>query len=137
MKMQNIVLVLVIYTTYKISLFLVTPQCSSAFYNVIIFNIFLFLQAPENELRKVNVNGGERILSEHELRIQRSLQRLNLPEWYKTSNVPAQGFLLKRNSDAGYTTSMSSLSSNQSHSPKTYTNYSKQYKTLCINCLQI
>ncbi|XP_025414454.1 uncharacterized protein LOC112686414 isoform X3 [Sipha flava] len=81
------------------------------------------IQAPENELRKVNVNGGERILSEHELRIQRSLQRLNLPEWYKSCNVPAQGFLLKRHSDAGYTTSMSSLSSNQSQSPKMYSNY--------------
>ncbi|VVC40837.1 Hypothetical protein CINCED_3A021759 [Cinara cedri] len=80
------------------------------------------VQAPENELRKVNVNGGERILSEHELRIQRSLQRLNLPEWYKTCNVPAQGFLLKRHSDAGHTTSMSSLSSNQSQSPKMYSN---------------
>ncbi|CAH1736788.1 unnamed protein product [Aphis gossypii] len=81
------------------------------------------VQAPENELRKVNVNSGERILSEHELRIQRSLQRLNLPEWYKTCNVPAQGFILKRHSDAGYTTSMSSLSSNQSQSPKMYSNY--------------
>ncbi|XP_025190798.1 uncharacterized protein LOC112591256 isoform X2 [Melanaphis sacchari] len=81
------------------------------------------VQAPENELRKVNVNNGERILSEHELRIQRSLQRLNLPEWYKTCNVPAQGFILKRHSDAGYTTSMSSLSSNQSQSPKMYSNY--------------
>jgi len=65
------------------------------------------------------------MLSEHELRVQRSLQRLNLPEWYKTCNVPAQGFLLKRHSDAGYTTSMSSLSSNQSQSPKMYSNYSE------------
>lgn len=87
--------------------------------------INFFFKAPENELRKINVNGGERILSEHELRVQRSLQRLNLPEWYKTCNVPAQGFLLKRHSDAGYTTSMSSLSSNQSQSPKMYSNYSE------------
>ncbi|XP_050524481.1 uncharacterized protein LOC126896076 [Daktulosphaira vitifoliae] len=82
------------------------------------------VQAPENELRKGTVNGNERMLSEHELRIQRSLQRLNLPEWYKTNNVPAQGFLLKRHSDAGYTTSMSSLSSTQSQSPKGHSNIS-------------
>lgn len=96
-------------------------------FQIIKMSVFCFyFQAPENELRKVNVNSGERILSEHELRIQRSLQRLNLPEWYKTCNVPAQGFILKRHSDAGYTTSMSSLSSNQSQSPKMYSNNSKQ-----------
>lgn len=97
------------------------------YFNTIPTNIFIdyYFQAPENELRKVNVNGTERILSEHELRIQRSLQRLNLPEWYKSCNVPAQGFLLKRHSDAGYTTSMSSLSSNQSQSPKMYSNHSE------------
>ncbi|XP_050425442.1 uncharacterized protein LOC126836246 isoform X2 [Adelges cooleyi] len=81
------------------------------------------VQVPENELRKGTVNRGERMLSEHELRIQRSLQRLNLPEWYKTNHVPAQGFLLKRHSDAGHTTSMSSLSSTQSQSPKAHSNH--------------
>jgi hypothetical protein len=51
-------------------------------------------QPPENELRKVS----ERQLSEHELRVQRSLQRLNVPDWYKnSSHTPTSGsFLLKR-----------------------------------------
>uniref|UniRef100_A0A8D8TGL2 Uncharacterized protein n=2 Tax=Cacopsylla melanoneura TaxID=428564 RepID=A0A8D8TGL2_9HEMI len=53
------------------------------------------VKPPENELRK------ERVLSEHELRVQRSLQKLDVPEWYKNHPVPAQGFLLKRHSDAG------------------------------------
>lgn len=41
--------------------------------------VFLSYQPPENTLMKQ----GERKVSEHELRIQRSLQRLNVPEWYK------------------------------------------------------
>ena len=78
---------------------------------------FVF-QPPENELQKV----GERVMSEHELRVQRSLQRLNVPEWFKNSQVPQQGFLLKRHSEGGSvtqgwqglaskTTSLSSLGS--------------------------
>jgi hypothetical protein len=39
-----------------------------------------YLQPPENSLKKKNEN---RQVSEHELRIQRSLQRLNVPDWYK------------------------------------------------------
>lgn len=35
------------------------------------------LQPPENELQK----NSDRVLSEHELRVQRSLQKLNVPEW--------------------------------------------------------
>ncbi|KAL1455605.1 hypothetical protein WDU94_009689 [Cyamophila willieti] len=58
-------------------------------------DIVLTKSPPENELRK------ERVLSEHELRVQRSLQKLDVPEWYKNHPVPAQGFLLKRHSDAG------------------------------------
>ncbi|XP_014286046.1 apical junction component 1 homolog isoform X3 [Halyomorpha halys] len=57
-------------------------------------------EPPENELQKV----GERVMSEHELRVQRSLQRLNVPEWFKNSQVPQQGFLLKRHSEGGGTT---------------------------------
>lgn len=93
------------------------------------------LQPPENELQKVGV-GGERIMSEHQLRVQRSLQRLNVPDWYRNSTLPAQGFLLKRNSDAGIspvqagagwpglankTTSLSSLGSTQSAAPRSPT----------------
>ncbi|XP_073981251.1 uncharacterized protein isoform X2 [Rhodnius prolixus] len=84
---------------------------------------------PENELQKV----GERVMSEHELRVQRSLQRLHVPEWYKNSQVPVQGFLLKRHSEGGggqqtsttgwqglssKTTSLSSLGSNQAATPR-------------------
>ncbi|XP_045031102.1 serine-rich adhesin for platelets isoform X2 [Daphnia magna] len=39
------------------------------------------VQVPENQLKKC----GERKMSEHELRIQRSLQKLNVPEWYKNN----------------------------------------------------
>lgn len=76
-------------------------------------------------------------MSEHELRVQRSLQKLNVPEWYKNSSVPAQGFLLKRHSDVGQnvsthqrwntntlpskTTSLSSLGSNLSTAPRSPT----------------
>nr|CAI5833399.1 unnamed protein product [Callosobruchus analis] len=73
---------------------------------------------PENELQK-----GERVMSEHQLRVQRSLQKLTVPEWYRQSQVPREGFLLKKNSpretrwtgttSAGSkTTSLSSLGSN-------------------------
>lgn len=39
---------------------------------------FILLQPPENDLQK---NSADRVLSEHQLRVQRSLQKLNLPEW--------------------------------------------------------
>ncbi|XP_052127461.1 uncharacterized protein LOC113213438 isoform X4 [Frankliniella occidentalis] len=53
---------------------------------------------PENALQGLQ----NRVLSEHELRVQRSLQQLNVPDWYKNSARPAEGFLLKRGSaDAG------------------------------------
>ncbi|XP_059060297.1 uncharacterized protein LOC131853430 [Achroia grisella] len=55
------------------------------------------VQPPENELQK----NSDRVLSEHELRVQRSLQKLNVPEWYKNAPAPREGFLLrKRLSDA-------------------------------------
>ncbi|XP_011493850.1 PREDICTED: uncharacterized protein LOC105359072 [Ceratosolen solmsi marchali] len=84
-----------------------------------------FVQPPENELQKV----GERVPSEHELRVQRSLQRLNVPEWYKNSSAVRDGggFRLKRHSDASQhggwralgskTTSLSSLSSSSNRQP--------------------
>ncbi|CAB3371480.1 Hypothetical predicted protein [Cloeon dipterum] len=56
------------------------------------------IQPPENELRKTS----ERKLSEHELRVQRSLQRLDVPDWYKNSPAaPTGSFLLNRRSSAG------------------------------------
>ncbi|RZF46364.1 hypothetical protein LSTR_LSTR011148 [Laodelphax striatellus] len=95
---------------------------------------------PENELQKVGGGGGggggggnERVMSEHQLRVQRSLQRLNVPDWYKNSTLPQQGFLLKRHSDAAATlgsgwqglgsktTSLSSLGSSQSAVPRSPT----------------
>ncbi|XP_045542622.1 uncharacterized protein C6orf132 homolog [Papilio machaon] len=55
------------------------------------------VQPPENELQK----NSDRVLSEHELRVQRSLQKLNVPEWYKNAPAAREGFLLrKRLSDA-------------------------------------
>jgi hypothetical protein len=82
---------------------------------------------PENELQKSSTAA----LSEHQLRVQASLQKLNIPDWYKqysgTGNTSyykgADGtsLLKKRNSDVGRwqglnskTTSLSSLGSNRS-----------------------
>lgn len=67
-------------------------------------------------------------MSEHQLRVQRSLQKLNVPDWYKQSQVPREGFLLKKRqprdstrwtgtSSSAKTTSLSSLGSNGPHSP--------------------
>nr|XP_029708460.1 LOW QUALITY PROTEIN: uncharacterized protein LOC109427628 [Aedes albopictus] len=90
---------------------------------------------PENELQKSHETGTN--LSEHQLRVQASLQRLNIPDWYKqysskdgvTPNQTAPnatstatgGILRKRNSDVGRwtglsskTTSLSSLGSHRS-----------------------
>lgn len=94
-----------------------------------------FKEPPENELQKSHETGTN--LSEHQLRVQASLQRLNIPDWYKqysgkdgqpaTSNTPqgpgapGTGILRKRNSDVGRwtglsskTTSLSSLGSHRS-----------------------
>ncbi|OWR44100.1 hypothetical protein KGM_213153 [Danaus plexippus plexippus] len=79
---------------------------------------------PENELQK----NSDRVLSEHELRVQRSLQKLNVPEWYKNAPAPREGFLLrKRLSDASSaarwsglnskTTSLGSLGANNAQPP--------------------
>ncbi|XP_041774812.1 uncharacterized protein LOC121595177 isoform X5 [Anopheles merus] len=97
---------------------------------------------PENELQKSHETGTN--LSEHQLRVQASLQRLNIPDWYKQysgkdgpgSATPAGpitaagtagastgtgggGILRKRNSDVGRWTGLSSkttsLSSLGSH----------------------
>ncbi|XP_072386474.1 uncharacterized protein [Diabrotica undecimpunctata] len=73
------------------------------------------VEPPENELQK-----GERVMSEHQLRVQRSLQKLTIPDWYKQSPVPREGFLLKKqspretrwNGTGSKTTSLSSLGSN-------------------------
>lgn len=76
---------------------------------------FSLFQPPENELQKGGT--GERVMSEHQLRVQRSLQKLNVPEWFKHSQVPREGFLLKKQQRentkwsglSGKTTSLSSL----------------------------
>lgn len=93
------------------------------------------LQPPENELQKARESNVA--LSEHQLRVQASLQKLNIPDWYKQySGTPGHntsvntsyynksdvtGLLRKRNSDIGRwqglsskTTSLSSLGSNRS-----------------------
>lgn len=58
-------------------------------------------------------------MSEHQLRIQRSLQKLTVPEWYKQAEIPREGFLLPKNQTresrwagtGSKTTSLSSLGS--------------------------
>lgn len=94
-------------------------------FTYICIRLCVLLQPPENELQKV----GERVPSEHELRVQRSLQRLNVPDWYKNSPTARDGFRLKRHSDASQhggwralgskTTSLSSLSSSSNRQPTT------------------
>lgn len=37
-------------------------------------------------------------MSEHQLRVQRSLQKLTVPDWYKHSPVPREGFILRKHS---------------------------------------
>ncbi|CAN7994284.1 unnamed protein product [Ixodes hexagonus] len=55
----------------------------------------------------VNAAGlGERAKSEHELRVERSLQKLQLPDWYKRhSRPPESGFLRSRCGSTASTTS--------------------------------
>lgn len=93
--------------------------------------MFVLFQPPENELQKCHDNNIA--LSEHQLRVQASLQKLNIPDWfrqYSTTNKGESGgaggyvpgsFTKKRNSDAGRwtglnskTTSLSSLGSHRS-----------------------
>ncbi|KAG5683086.1 hypothetical protein PVAND_012389 [Polypedilum vanderplanki] len=100
------------------------------------FDIFItsFFEPPENELQKARESNVT--LSEHQLRVQASLQKLNIPDWYKqysatggnqnaaqayVRNPDVSGILRKRNSDIGRwqglsskTTSLSSLGSNRS-----------------------
>ncbi|XP_042888014.1 cyclic nucleotide-gated cation channel beta-1-like isoform X2 [Penaeus japonicus] len=56
----------------------------------------LISRPPENDLMR----GSDRVVSEAELRVRRSLQRLHVPEWMK--NVPSeQSFLLKKRDGYG------------------------------------
>jgi hypothetical protein len=98
-----------------------------------VMTLFPVFQPPENELQKGGV--GDRVMSEHQLRVQRSLQKLNVPDWYKNSSVARgpEGFLLKRSSDGGQgwpglcskTTSLSSLGSAQSAAARSPTGQSR------------
>ncbi|KAL5279515.1 C9orf172 family protein [Megaselia abdita] len=82
---------------------------------------------PENELRKTHENSTA--LSEHQLRVQASLQRLNIPDWFKQYNpTPKENggykpgnFSRKRTQESARwtglnskTTSLSSLGSQKS-----------------------
>lgn len=97
-------------------------------------------QPPENELQKLHDTNVA--LSEHQLRVQASLQRLNIPDWYKqytAANAPAGrnsaggyvpgSFARKRNSDtsgsarwAGLNSKTTSLSSLGQHNPHHHLN---------------
>ncbi|XP_069159539.1 mucin-19 isoform X5 [Procambarus clarkii] len=88
-------------------------------------------EPPENELMK----GSERQLSEAELRVRRSLQRLDVPDWMKNAQPQQQGFLLRRRDYSSSTTgggggwsayssktaSMTSLGSSRAQTPSTPT----------------
>ncbi|XP_061516956.1 uncharacterized protein LOC5668367 isoform X14 [Anopheles gambiae] len=106
------------------------------------FVVRMVFEPPENELQKSHETGTN--LSEHQLRVQASLQRLNIPDWYKqysgkdgpgnatpagpitaagtagaSTGTGGGGILRKRNSDVGRWTGLSSkttsLSSLGSH----------------------
>ncbi|XP_035775980.1 uncharacterized protein LOC118458005 isoform X7 [Anopheles albimanus] len=99
------------------------------------FVVPMVFEPPENELQKSHETGTN--LSEHQLRVQASLQRLNIPDWYKqysgkdgatsmanttapasvmgaggttatTTSTAGGGLLRKRNSDVGRWTGLSS-----------------------------
>ena len=53
---------------------------------------------PENTLRR---SVAQRTPSEAELRVRRSLQKLDLPDWMKDTTTPSQGFLLRRTAKEG------------------------------------
>lgn len=123
----------------------ITPTHSTAFQFLppaVVFEIMhssltevlvsLSFQPPENELQKCH--DSNIALSEHQLRVQASLQKLNVPDWYRqysTTNKPENGagaggyvpgsFTKKRTSEpsgwrgmASKTTSLSSLGSQRS-----------------------
>ena len=91
------------------------------------------MQPPENELQKCHEQNPAH-LSEHQLRIQASLQRLNIPDWFRQYNQTSGGtgrspdgaykpgnFTRKRANESGRwaglnskTTSLSSLGSQRS-----------------------
>ncbi|CAG5041651.1 unnamed protein product [Parnassius apollo] len=103
----------------------IDPTFYSSLYRLAPTDVDEFANPPENELQK----NSDRVLSEHELRVQRSLQKLNVPEWYKNAPAPREGFLLrKRLSDASSaatrwgglnskTTSLGSLGANNVQPP--------------------
>ncbi|SPP86177.1 Hypothetical predicted protein [Drosophila guanche] len=96
---------------------------------------------PENELQKSH-DHNPAALSEHQLRVQASLQRLNIPEWFRAYNQAPEGaasggtaasgggyrpgnFTRKRTQDSGRwqglnskTTSLSSLGSHSQRSDR-------------------
>lgn len=72
------------------------------------------LQPPENELQK---GTGERVMSEHQLRVQRSLQKLTVPEWYKQNQVPREGFILKKQRNEPRWTGTGTGTANNSKTP--------------------
>lgn len=96
-------------------------------------SFFFFFQPPENELQKSH-DHNPAALSEHQLRIQASLQRLNIPDWFRQYNQKSPdgtasgpgaykpgNFTRKRTQDSGRwaglnskTTSLSSLGSQRS-----------------------
>jgi hypothetical protein len=98
--------------------------------NFFFFNLFSLSQPPENELQKSHDNNTT--LSEHQLRVQASLQKLNIPDWYKqykstnhnTIQPPSSCIIKKKSSEIGRwtglnskTTSLSSLGSRCEKSP--------------------
>ncbi|XP_055848854.1 uncharacterized protein LOC129913906 isoform X2 [Episyrphus balteatus] len=111
---------------------------------------------PENELQKSHDNTTR--LSEHQLRVQASLQRLNIPDWFRQYNLSSpkspsdnksvggiggSNFTRKRASDSGRwtglnskTTSLSSLGSQRSDrsplllSPSAHSHHGGQTTTL-------
>uniref|UniRef100_A0A1A9X077 MYND-type domain-containing protein n=1 Tax=Glossina brevipalpis TaxID=37001 RepID=A0A1A9X077_9MUSC len=102
---------------------------------ICMYSLICYVNPPENELQKSH-DHNPAALSEHQLRIQASLQRLNIPDWFRqynqnqsrspegavnTSSYRPGNFTRKRTQDSGRwaglnskTTSLSSLGSQRS-----------------------
>lgn len=56
-------------------------------------------------------------MSEHQLRVQRSLQKLTIPDWYKQNQVPREGFILKKHKDPSTTPRWTGIGTGDSKTP--------------------
>lgn len=76
--------------------------------------LFWIPQPPENELQKIHETP---MLSEHQLRVQASLQKLNIPDWYRQYNDGSRGDLRSPTSPAANNSSVNGQSNYRKRTP--------------------